>query len=283
MKRLKKLFGVKLDSYSIGVDVVETFNFVFQWILLVLVAFALVPYATAWITSKLGHLSKEMLVNNLGPNSQLFVGGLGVIIHEFGHASFALLFRHHVDKVQLLNIHYANTGTLGSVEHSWNQRSIYQRLGNFFIGIAPYYMCSIVLLLLQKFLLKSNFDVSTFTNADKLDLNLLNAGFMTVVDNIFSMYSTASWGFIVLSVIVFTLVASTGYDLSDEDFHTVNQGIIPWVVVLIVLTIICLVLQQQSFLTMAVGTMIIFSIAFMVQAIVYICLSIAVIKILSFL
>lgn len=260
----------------------EIFNCVFQWILLVLLAFALVPYVTAWITSKLGHFSKEMLVNNLGPNSQLLVGGLGVIIHELGHALFALLFRHHVDRVQLLNIHYANTGTLGSVEHSWNQRSIYQRLGNFFIGIAPYYMCSIVLLLLQKIFLKSNIDFSFFANADKIDLNLLNVGFMSVINNLLSMYSNASWMLVILSVIIFTLVASTGYDLSTEDFHTVNQGVIPWVVVLIMLTIICLIFQQQAFLTIAVGIMLIFSIAFMVQAIIYICLAIAVIQILSF-
>ncbi|WP_245995070.1 hypothetical protein [Companilactobacillus furfuricola] len=261
----------------------EIFSSFFQWVLLVLIAFALVPYLTAWVTSKIGHFSKEMLVNNLGPNSQLVIGGLGVIIHEFGHAFFALLFRHHVDRVQLLNIHYANTGTLGSVEHSWNQRSLYQRLGNFFIGIAPYYMCSIVLLVLQKFLLNSNIDFSIFENADKIDFNLLNLGFMAVLDNLLSMYSHASWLFIILSIIVFTLIASTGYDLSVEDFHTVNQGVIPWVIVLIGITIICLIFQQQSFLTMAVGVMIIFSIAFMIQAIVYICFSLIVIRILSLL
>lgn len=260
----------------------EIFEFVLQWIFLVLFAFGIVPYVTAWITSKLGHVSKEMLVDNLGANSQLFVGGLGVIIHEFGHAFFAIIFRHHVDQVQLLNVHYANTGTLGSVQHSWNQRSIYQRLGNFFIGIAPYYMCSIVLLLLQKVFLHSNFDLSIFSHAEQIDLDLLSSAFNTVINNVLSMYSNASWISILISIIIFTMVASTGYDLSAEDFHTVNQGVIPWVVVLVMLTIIGLIFQLHTLMTTVVSIMIIFSILFMFQAIIYILLAMIVIGIIKF-
>ena len=73
-------------------------NSYFGFVITFVAIFTLVPYFTSLITSWLGHLSKIILVDNLGNNSQLVVGGLGVIIHELGHAIFAYLFGHKVIK-----------------------------------------------------------------------------------------------------------------------------------------------------------------------------------------
>lgn len=59
----------------------------------------------------------------------------GVISHELGHYFFCKLFKHKVLKVVLYSPQ-AN-GTLGYVEHSYNRRSLFERVGNVFIGIAP--------------------------------------------------------------------------------------------------------------------------------------------------
>ena len=140
-------------------------NSYFGFVITFVAIFTLVPYLTSLITSWLGHLSKIILVDNLGNNSQLVVGGLGVIIHELGHAIFAYLFGHKVTHVQLLNLNYRQSGALGSVDHRWNDRNVYQMLGNFFIGLAPYYMCSLALFILQKYLLNAQFSISSLTQS----------------------------------------------------------------------------------------------------------------------
>ncbi|MFH5810110.1 hypothetical protein [Companilactobacillus sp. FL22-1] len=255
------------------------FGFVITFVLI----FTLVPYLTSMLTSWLGHLSKVTLVDNLGSNSQLVVGGLGVIIHELGHMIFAYLFGHQVTKVQLLNLNYQRSGSLGSVDHRWNDRNVYQMLGNFFIGLAPYYMCSIALYLLQKFLLKARFSISSLTQSLNINYNLSpSIIFDSVLDNLKSSFSNASIGMIVLYIVLTIMIASTGYDLSKNDFMTVNKGILPWVVTLIVLGSILYLFNIRTPIISGSVYFIAFSILFMIHAIISILFSIVIIKILSF-
>ena len=255
----------------------------FDFVIIFVAIFTLVPYVTSLITSWLGHLSKIMLVNNLGNNSQLIVGGAGVIIHELGHAIFAYLFGHQVTKVQLLNVNYKSSGALGSVDHRYNDRNVYQLLGNFFIGLAPYYMCSIVLYLLQKFLLKAQFSLTALVQSLNIDTQLsASMIFDSVLDNLKSSFANASWWMILIYIVLTIMIASTGYDLSRNDFLTVNKGILPWVVVLIVLGSILYLLNLRLVTMTAAIYFITFSILFMLHAIISIVLSMIVIKILGF-
>lgn len=257
-------------------------NNYFGFVITFVFIFTVVPYVTSLLTSWLGHTSKVILVNNLGNNSQLIVGGLGVIIHELGHAMFAYLFGHQVTKVQLLNFNYRQSGALGSVDHRWNDRNVYQILGNFFIGLAPYYMCSLVLYLLQKYLLHAQFSISSL--AQSLDINQtisISIIFDSVLDNLKSSFANASFGMIVLYVILTIMIASTGYDLSRNDFMTVNKGILPWVVTLIVLGSLLYVFNIRTAIISGSIYFISFSILFMFHAIISIILAMAVIKVLG--
>lgn len=78
----------------------------------------------------------DRLVSRLGWRGVLVTGWLGVPIHELSHVGACLLFRHRVERVQLFAPD-RRTGRLGSVQHAWNRKSVYQQLGRFFIGIAP--------------------------------------------------------------------------------------------------------------------------------------------------
>lgn len=249
-----------------------------KWILGVLVTFTIVPYVTARIVSWIGHIAKKTLVDNLGNNSQLVVGGLGVVIHEFGHALFAFIFGHKVTKVQLLNIHYQNSGALGSVQHSWNENNIYQRLGNFFIGLAPYYTCSLALYLLQKFLLKAQLNFTSMSADTLLDANNLVE---SVLNNLKMSFANGTWSMIALYLLLTIMIASTGYDLSDADFKTVHQGIIPWLIVQFVVGNAFIIVGKINVLNNYLLYFTSFSIFFMVHAVISMVLAIVVIKILG--
>lgn len=67
---------------------------------------------------------------------QWLIGAIGVPAHELGHAFMCVLFGHRVTAINLFSPE-GPSGVLGYVSHSWNTRSPYQRIGCFFIGIAP--------------------------------------------------------------------------------------------------------------------------------------------------
>lgn len=79
-------------------------------------------------------------------------GAIGTPVHECAHALFCLIFRHKITEIRLFQINSAD-GTLGYVNHSYNKKNIYQRIGNFFIGIAPIIFISAILYLLAWLLL----------------------------------------------------------------------------------------------------------------------------------
>lgn len=60
---------------------------------------------------------------------------IGTPIHEFGHIIMCVIFRHKINEVSF-NC-FDDDNTLGYVRHSYNTKSFYQQLGNFFIGLGP--------------------------------------------------------------------------------------------------------------------------------------------------
>jgi len=80
-----------------------------------------------------------------GQNGYIYVlGFLGTPVHELGHALMCVLFRHRIEEIRLFKPD-KETGTLGFVRHSYNQRSLYQQVGNFFIALGPIVLGGIVL------------------------------------------------------------------------------------------------------------------------------------------
>lgn len=77
-------------------------------------------------------------------------GIIGTPIHELAHASMCVVFMHRIEDISLFRI--GDDGVLGYVEHSYNERNIYQRIGNYFIGVAPIVLGGGVLLLAMNFL-----------------------------------------------------------------------------------------------------------------------------------
>ena len=61
---------------------------------------------------------------------------VGTPIHELGHAVMCPLFGHRIEKIKLWSL-FSKSGVYGYVEHTYNRRSLWARLGNLFIGIGP--------------------------------------------------------------------------------------------------------------------------------------------------
>ena len=100
-----------------------------------------------FILSELQEKTHKAYYDVFGWKGILFTAWIGTPIHELGHVFFAKIFRHHIDQISLFSPNY-DTGGLGHVSHSFNPKSIYQRIGNFFIGAAPLFFGSAVLLIL---------------------------------------------------------------------------------------------------------------------------------------
>jgi len=82
-------------------------------------------------------------------------GWLGCSVHELSHAFFALIFGHKI-KEMVLFAPNSKGESLGHVSHTFNKKSIYQKIGNFFIGIGPLLAGGLVLLLINLILYRIN-------------------------------------------------------------------------------------------------------------------------------
>src|SRR3954470_3261637 len=89
-----------------------------------------------FILGALERVSNSYLIKAFGPRGVMVTAWIGTPIHEIGHLIQCFIWGHRVTKVKLLQWNHGD-GVLGFVEHQYNRNSIYQRIGNFFIGIGP--------------------------------------------------------------------------------------------------------------------------------------------------
>jgi hypothetical protein len=80
--------------------------------------------------------SNKFLYKTFGPRGVLATAWIGTPVHELGHLLQCFIWGHRVTKVKFLQLNNPN-GVLGYVEHQYNPNSIYQQIGNFFIGMGP--------------------------------------------------------------------------------------------------------------------------------------------------
>jgi len=118
----------------------------------ILFVFGLILYFLALSTRRVYTKSAGSFLDTI------ITGWIGTPVHETGHAIFCIIFFHRIEKISLFNPS-PEEGTLGYVVHSYNKRNIWQRIGNFFIGVGPIVFGAVVLYLLAYFLLPEMKDV----------------------------------------------------------------------------------------------------------------------------
>ncbi len=158
----------------------------------------------------LSHLqtkTHELYRRVFGWNGIVFTAWFGTPFHELGHVFFAKLFRHQIEAVSLFEPN-KETGSLGHVEHSFNPLSLYQRIGNFFIGAAPLLFGLLILSLFVVFLLPNGYTIlSPLATSDSSSILSLGKGLMTALSGLFSVSNLTSWNFWVFLYISFCVAA----------------------------------------------------------------------------
>lgn len=181
----------------------------------------------------LGILRNNSLKNfqrSFGPNAIMITGFIGVPIHELSHAIFALLFRHSITDIKLLQKPDGN-GTLGYVKHSYNPKSIYQQIGNFFIGIGPILGGLISLIVLMKVLLPYSYAEFIKISNSNLSISNLNIdiikgilnSYYNLIKTIFTYSNLRNPSFFLF--LFLSICISSHISLSKADINGASKGL----------------------------------------------------------
>ncbi|SHF39408.1 hypothetical protein SAMN05444392_12019 [Seinonella peptonophila] len=183
----------------------------------------------------LGILEKreqEYLISAFGRKGPLLTAWIGTPIHEMGHWIQCVIWRHKVVSVKLLQLHDPD-GVLGYVEHKYNPKSLYQRIGNFFIGIGPIISGIASIILAMYILVPQSF--ATFqsqierssTSKHIFDIQMIESLVQAIVMISKSLFTTQNvtsisfWIFVIIAISISSHIA-----LSTADIQNSFQGLV---------------------------------------------------------
>ncbi|ETY73557.1 hypothetical protein [Lactiplantibacillus fabifermentans] len=214
--------------------------------LLVLFSLLGIPALFAWLLTMINRRTKANLVNRFGINSQVYWGCLGIVIHELSHLIVAIIFRHGIQSVRLLKRPHLHPDTdenddlaLGYVNHTWNQHSFYQRVGNLFIGVAPIFGCTAALLGLDAL-----FAPGLAKGILALAASPTNLQWTTSWHDMTSSFG--SWWQLLLLLILTIIIVIGGFDLSPADYQNSSLGLTTATILIVVFTTLFTLLDQHA-------------------------------------
>ena len=158
------------------------------------------------ILSNLQRWIQKNYQKTVGWQGILWTAWLGTPFHEFGHWFFAKLFRHKTSRLALFQPDQ-ETGELGRFDHYYNAKSLYQSIGNFFIGAGPMIFGSIILVLMLYFLVPNGpiiFDSLSFT---KISITNITSGIWRVLSQLFTLANLKTWNFWLFLYISFCIAS----------------------------------------------------------------------------
>ena len=188
----------------------------------------------------LSSITRRIFAKTLGSKTEVYITGwIGTPIHELSHALFCLLFKHKINDIKLFN---TKSDTIGYVLHSYDSRSWYQQMGNFFIGVGPIIIGTLIVYLLFILLapeLKNNvFEIPVIKYKQVFNSDILSIFYYTISNifvytyNIFiniiknvieysSFKNITFWIFLYLSISI-----ASHMELSPADISHASKGII---------------------------------------------------------
>lgn len=180
-----------------------------------LVALFGIFFIFGFILSKLQEWTQKKYYQTVGWKGILWTAWLGTPFHEFGHYFFAKVFRHQVHAFRIFEPNQA-TGELGHVDHSFNRYSLYQNIGNFFIGAAPMIFGSGMLAVLLYLFVPNGKDIfSPLVGLNNL-VDYIVIGFQKTAAQLFSMENLKSWNFWLFLYLSFCIASHLAPSKADR-------------------------------------------------------------------
>ena len=168
-----------------------------------------------FILSKLQEWTQKKYYQTVSWKGILWTAWLGTPFHEFSHYFFAKIFRHKVQSFHIFKPNQA-TGELGHLNHTYNKYSLYQNIGNFFIGIAPMIFGSLMLVLLLYLFVPNGRDIfSPLQNINNL-LDYIFIGFAKTFINLFNLANLKSWNFWLFLYLSFCIASHLAPSKADR-------------------------------------------------------------------
>lgn len=172
-------------------------------------------FILGFILSKLQEKTHRIYQQTIGWKGILWTAWIGTPFHEFGHYFFAKLFRHKILKVRIFDPNQ-ETGELGRVDHSFNKISLYQRIGNFFIGAAPMIFGSAILALLAYYFLPAGNElIITLSNTNNIS-NLLANILQNIYNSFLSAPALKSWNYWIFIYLSFCIASHLAPSKTDR-------------------------------------------------------------------
>ncbi|WP_038299052.1 hypothetical protein [Metaclostridioides mangenotii] len=192
--------------------------------------------AFGFVFSIIERKNNKFIYSTFGRSGLIVTGAIGTIIHELSHLIMCLIFRHHIKEVKLFRpIESEYDGVLGYVSHTYKKNSLYQKLGNFFIGIAPLIGGTLSIILIFRLFLPESF--SAIINILSLETYIANIesfnfiGFInSLLKDIYISFTFVFQGnnLISLKFIIFIFLMysiSSHMSLSYSDFKNSLSGL----------------------------------------------------------
>lgn len=190
--------------------------------------------------------SVKFIYKSFGGKGLLVTSWIGTPIHELGHYVMCKIFNHQVTAVQWFpkNQH---ASVLGFVEHRYNSRSLYQRIGVFFISIGPLFSGLLALSLLLYALLPNSYDTFVHftksiqpTSLTSENITLILTASFEMISTIFTLDNMTSirfWIFILLAACICTHISLSPADLRGAFSGLLTMAItlfiVNWIAILI--------------------------------------------------
>jgi hypothetical protein len=172
---------------------------------------------------------------------------LGCSVHEISHVFFALVFGHKITEIELFKPN-SDGESLGHVAHSYNKKSIYQKIGNFFIGIGPLLAGGMILFLVT--VLFFHFDITSLSTA-RINSNVLTrflsfkhlasgmwTGLLYFLSQVFAGDSAVWWRSALFIYILYSVGSSM--TLSKSDVKSAISGFLWLILILLIFNLISL-------------------------------------------
>lgn len=175
---------------------------------------------------------------------------IGTPIHELGHAAMCLLCGHKVSRLVLWQPP-SEDGLLGYVRHTYNSKSLPQKLGNLLISTGPIFSGMAVLSLMLMLAFPNTWDthvrtLSTLVNQDASVAEIISCG-LQLIPSLLSEFSSKSvpiWAQLLALLVM--LSVSLHINLSPEDLRGVVDALPPYLAVTLVLTAVATLLGSAA-------------------------------------